>query len=208
MRYHFLTALLLCSLSSFGQQNDTGKLRLGVQAAAQFSNLYENGITPSLTLDYRKLSFAFGPRFVYDRDLSDFRNCFLLDATFRYFPFDFGRLRPFIGLAVEYERSHSDYTGYYDNSLQPPYGEIYDHSFNGRWKSKAQTLNFYAFLGTEFTVWKGLYATVGVGVGARSYQSEKEVTNTDTGAIESTSERSWHLAGETYMLSAGCGYRF
>ena len=202
MRYPLIILFFCCCSASFSQQPDSS-LHLGVQLSGVFSRNNENGITPSVTLDYRRFSFAAGPRVsLNDRPL-------IIDASLRYFPFDScKRIRPFVQLVAEYEYDKNVSKRYYNTDELQAYGPIFDHSFDGEWKSVHAAFNLHLGLGAEIPLWKELYVVVGGGAGPGFYQWESTVTNRSTGETEYHDGKNWYYRGISWIASAGCGYRF
>src|SRR3989344_1814626 len=93
-----LTVILIstCSFTAVLSQEASKKVIFGVGLQAVFSDLYDNGITPILTVDVKKHQFYVGPRLTFSRmNHSDYKSYktrfdhlseFIIDAGYRYSP--------------------------------------------------------------------------------------------------------------------------
>lgn len=217
MNHYLITISLVLGTVCFGQKHES-KVRPGIQLSAVFSELYENGITPALTLDFQHHQISLGPRFDFYRMVHgkqsyfDRYNSLTLDAAYRYFPIDeWNGIRPFAMLAVEYLYTKYQTAGTFgpDTNFQQSYGPIFDHSFEGNSERRYAYLNFYAGLGVEVGLWKELYVSLYGGPGISFAHSEWKITNTSTNETEHYSEMKWRRSNSVvWMGSAGVGYRF
>lgn len=218
-----LLVTLLISTASFTaifSQENPKKVVLGVGLQAVFSDLYDNGITPLLTVDVKKHQFFIGPRITFFQMSGakyksykarfDKSNQVILNAGYRYFPLKKQkRFNPNLQINLEYGRTFYQYTGYYDHTQITPNGPVFDHSFNLETKSYYSNWNIYGGLGLDISLWKELYLSIngGLGAGIRSYKMI--FTNKDTNELEAEyKSEKYHLYGLEKMASVGLGYRF
>lgn len=208
----FTILMLFCSSLSFAQEN-TDRLRPGVQVSSVFSETNDHGISPALTLSYHRFMFTVGPRFTYNQMFNDFSyydsyNQLILDASLRYYILpEEKRVRPFAQLAMAYKYRHATSEQDYRAGDMYLYGPLFDHDFRGLWDSKTNSVSLFAGVGVDVRIWKGLSAFASAGVGTMISKSKTVITNVGTGADE-YSERSQQNGRFTWIASAGLGYRF
>ena len=215
MTFRLLFCLLLIAPAACAQRDSSG-FHPGVQLSATLSNLYESGITPSLTAEFRGHRLAFGNRFVFDDAFSkklayyDSRDVHVFDASYRYYPFrSMEKLRPFPQLSSEYNSTHTVYTHYYDAGAISTHGPIFDHDFQGRDDNRSYEWTLHLGAGVDYCFAKQFYCTASAGFGAGFQRFQQEIIDTGTGEVMYAQNGNWHLdEGGRWIASVGVGYRF
>jgi hypothetical protein len=212
--------LSMYSFTAALAQDTPKKVVLGIGLHAVFSDLYDNGLAPLLTVDVNKHQFFIGPRITFFRmngsaykshkERFDQTNQVILNAGYRYFPLKKRKwFNPNLQINLEYKRAFYQYSGYYDHTQIIPNGPVFDHSFNLETKSYYSYWNIYGGLGLDISLWKELYLSIngGLGAGIRSYKMI--YTNADTNELEAEYKtEKYHLYGLERMATIGLGYRF
>jgi|GEM_PF-4699156 len=207
-----IIAMLCISSIAFGQETDA-RVRPGLQVSSVFSGI-DHGISPALTLNFRRSMLSVGPRFSYDRmsmeksPVIKHDRQLIMDASFRYYLMpEWKKVRPFAQVGTEYKYTSVAYDQVYWSSMSYPYGPIFLYDLNGRWDNKKHYISIYAGVGVDVPLWKKLSAFASVGAGTAFSMAESELSNRDTGKIE-YSAKNQRNEGFSWIASAGLGYRF
>jgi hypothetical protein len=210
-RFAFLIALF--STLVFGQET-TDHVRPGIQISSVFSSSEAHGISPALTLNFRRLMFSVGPRFSYNRMFREKSTFYvrnkklIIDASFRYyFMSEAKRTRLFAQAGAEYKYSHIAYDYDYITGEMLTYGPQIDYSFRGEWDRKTHYLGVYGGFGVDVRIWKQLTAFVSCGAGTSFSHNESVLYNIDSEQVEYTSKHRSN-AKFSWIASTGFGYRF
>ena len=189
---------------------------------AVFSDLYDNGITPILTVDVKKHQFYVGPRLTFSRmNHSDYKSYktrfdhlseFIIDAGYRYSPLKEHKwLNPNVCINLEYARTFRLSRHYFDHTEPTPNDAppLFDHSFNLETRAFYQSLYVYGGLGTEITIWKGLYGMINGGLGFGLLFHKAIFKNNDTQDVELVYNQPTIVESDVKkIISIGLGYRF
>jgi hypothetical protein len=215
MTNRLLFILSFLPLAAFGQK-DSCELHFGIQLSGSVSSFRENGITPSLTAEFRGHRIAFGPRFTFDHPFSkkmpaytDYK-LLMFDGSYRYYPFrQLKKLHPFVQLTTEYAQNSYAYDRQFSaTGFQSTYGPIFDHDFDGHWEVSNRELNMHVGPGIDYFFAKRFYCTSSLGVGLGWRRSHDIITNKANGAVEYEHTQDWHSNGLQWIASLGLGYRF
>lgn len=209
----FTILILFCSSVAFAQEN-SDRLRPGVQVSSVFSSDYDHGISPALTLNYRRWMFTAGPTFTYDRIFEKKSSFYkrnqqvILELASRYYLLpDTKRVRPFAQLGVSYKYEHVIYEMDYRGGLQLPYGSINDYDFLGEWNHRKNTFSTCGSFGVDVRIWKQLSFFASAGAGTSFEWGKSRLTNVETGVTENF-YRTREQVKLNLIASAGLGYRF
>ena len=209
----FAVILLFVSSVTFGQEK-TARLRPGIQISSVFSDNYDYGLSPALTLNYKKCMLTLGPRFTYERifrENSIFyqqNDQLMLDAAFRYYLLPETKVvRLFAQAGTSYKYKHLAFEQEYRDELMLSYGPAFDHDFLGVWDKVQHRISVCAGFGVDIRIWKQFSGFVSAGAGTSVEWGKSSVTNVGTGVEESFS-RTRNYGKFSWIASAGFAYSF
>ncbi|WP_146239226.1 hypothetical protein [Putridiphycobacter roseus] len=211
----FLLLSFLFSITrSFSQEKKEDKLKFGVLLESNYSKLYAKGLTPSLTLKYKKNELNIGPRIPYSLFVNNNKNINIygVDLVYKRYLFDFERIHLFTGIHSEIIQTRFNDTWYYEYQplISTPATGLYlgpdPKNVRSEFKKLDFTLNL--IVGMDYNLTKHLYLSTSFGFGFRADSKYSNYFNSDTGELFYNINNEMHVYALNWIGSAGIGYRF
>ena len=207
----FYLFAILCSSTSFGQQNSS--TRLGFALEANFSSLNYDGLTPSISLGNDCHEFQLGTRLNFNKMIGhEAKNPqrFVLDMGYRMVFFDRIKWLPIHGtFKTEYGLNTVTNNWAYEVPNEDDIEALYlgSSNFNANSEIKTHSIRFHLGLGTELSFGNNFYFKTDAALGIGGQTVKRAYQNADTG---NDVLHTMMLFGDRHLgwiVSAGFGYR-